>query len=151
GTTFNSMAVVSRIAEMYQWKEDKHEDTHDNTGGSQTTTTTYSYSEVWSEEAIDSSDFKYPDGHTNPAMPFRSQRFVSSDAKIGAYPLDSSTADQIDLSKPVRLAAAPDGWRSSGDYIYKGTNTTPTVGDMRVKYTNLADGTTVSVLAAQSS
>lgn len=150
GTNFTGQAAVQRTAEMYQWKEDKHEESHDNTGGSQTTTTTYNYSRVWSEEAIDSADFKYPDGHQNPAMPFSSQRLVSSDARIGAYTLDEDTANRIDLSKPLRVSEAPDGWRASSDYLYKGNATTPDVGDMRVKYSSLPNGTTVSVLAAQS-
>ena len=149
GLTFNSQAAVQRTAEMYQWQEQKHEETHDNTGGSQTTTTTYTYSKGWSADAIDSSDFKYPDGHANPAMPFHSQNFVASDAKIGAYTLDSDTADRMSISNVVK-PAAPDGWTQNGDYFYKGNPSSPALGEMRVKYDGLPVGATVSVLAAQS-
>ncbi len=150
GITFSNQAAVQRTAEMYQWNEEKHEESHDNTGGSQTTTTTYTYSKVWSADAIDSSNFKYPDGHSNPAMPFRSQNFVASDAKIGAYTLDADTADRMTFANIVK-SAAPEGWTPSGDYFYKGNPASPALGEMRVKYASLPVGATVSVLAAQSS
>jgi len=38
-----------RAAEMYQWKEEKHEETHKSLGGSEETTTTYTYTKVWSD------------------------------------------------------------------------------------------------------
>src|SRR4051812_44070939 len=45
---------------MYQWKEDKKQETQDNLGGGQTTTTTYDYTREWSDDAINSSEFKHP-------------------------------------------------------------------------------------------
>jgi hypothetical protein len=49
-------------------------------GGSTTTTTTYDYSKEGSDEPINSSEFKHPDDHQNPQMPFGSKRFAASDA-----------------------------------------------------------------------
>jgi hypothetical protein len=75
GIAFADQVAVSRTAEMYQWKETKKEDTRENLGGS--TTTTYDYTREWSQDAIDSSDFKYPNDHQNPEMPFRNAQFTA--------------------------------------------------------------------------
>ncbi|HEX4302105.1 MAG TPA: TMEM43 family protein [Rhizomicrobium sp.] len=148
---FDGQVAVDRSVEMYQWKEKKEEKTQDNTGGSQTTTTTYTYSQDWSDSPIDSSSFAHPDGHQNPQMPFTSHKFSASDAKLGGFALDDTTLGMIDTSAPLK-PDAPDGWTQNGANLYKGDNpSTPVVGDVRVHYTGLPAGTTVSVLAGQSS
>jgi len=121
------------------------------TGGSQTTTTTYTYSQVWSDEPIDSSQFAHPEGHENPAMPFTSHKYAATDAKLGEFTLDESTLSQIDGTNVLK-PDAPDGWTQSAGNLYKGANAaTPAVGDVRVNYKGLPSGTTISVLAKQSS
>jgi Transmembrane protein 43 len=59
GLTLDDQVAVARTAEMYQWKEDKKEETQNDVGGSTTTTTTYDYSRVWSDHPINSSEFKH--------------------------------------------------------------------------------------------
>lgn len=83
GITFADQVAVARTAEMYQWKEEKKEDTQNNVGGGTTTTTTYEYTRVWSDKPINSSEFKHPENHDNPEMPFRNAQFTASDAKLG--------------------------------------------------------------------
>jgi hypothetical protein len=146
---FPGQVTVARTVEMYQWQEKKEEHSQDNTGGSQTTTTTYTYDHVWSEDPINSSDFKHGDGHANPDMPFRSSRMSASDAKLGGYTLDADTLGDIDPPQAL-TPDAPDGWQKSGDRLYKGDPATPKVGDLRVSYHGLPTGSTISVLAAQS-
>jgi len=82
GLTFDEQVAVARTAEMYQWKEDKKEETQNNVGGT-TATTTYDYTHVWSDDPINSSEFKHQENHQNPEMPFRNARFTASDAKLG--------------------------------------------------------------------
>ena len=53
---------LSWDAEIYQWIETEKNDTTKNTGGSETTTTTYSYDKGWVSEPIDSSKFNQPTG-----------------------------------------------------------------------------------------
>lgn len=48
---------LERKIETYQWEEDSKEENKDNYGGSQTTTTTYTYKKVWDEGINNSSDF----------------------------------------------------------------------------------------------
>jgi len=148
GTTFTDQVGVARTAEMYQWKETKKEDTQENLGGGTTTTTTYDYSREWSDDPINSSDFKYPDGHQNPAMPFGSKRFAASDAKLGGWKLDAGTLDRVSYAQAL-TPNAPAGWTLSGDNYYRGDASSPKVGDMRVRYVGLPSGTTISVLAMQ--
>jgi hypothetical protein len=149
GITFADQVAIARTVEMYQWKETKKEDTQENVGGSTTTTTTYDYSREWSDEPINSSEFRHPDGHKNPQMPFSSKRFTASDAKLGGWKLDSGTLDRISLSQ-VLTPTAPSGWALSGDNYYRGDPASPKVGDLRVRYVGLPSGTTISVMAMQS-
>jgi hypothetical protein len=147
--SFNKQVTVERHAEMYQWREKKDEETHDKLGGGQETVTTYSYSRAWSDSPIDSSEFRHPEGHENPEMAVRDARYAADDAKLGGYDLDSTTLGLIDLSTDLR-PSVPDGWVQSGAQLYKGDSAAPKVGDMRVSYKGLPDGTKISVLAQQS-
>lgn len=149
GLNFPDQVAVARTVEMYQWHEHKESSTHDNLGGSQTTTTTYTYKMDWSESPIDSASFKHPEGHDNPSMPFRSQTYAASDAKLGGYGLDESTLGQLDLTQALS-PDAPDGWQKSGSQLTKGDRAAPKVGDLRVHYMGLPSGTAISVLAAQT-
>lgn len=151
GIKFDNQVAVNRTVELYQWKEKKEEKTQDNTGGSQTTTTTYTYTKEWSEGYIDSSAFAHPEGHENPKPDFDSQSFVADDAKLGGFTLDGDTLGLIGTANALQTDTVPDGWVKNGSNLYKGENpAVPAVGDMRVHYTSLPSGTTVSVLAAQS-
>ena len=76
---------LDRKVEMLQWKQEEHSETRKNLGGSEETVTTYSYSKVWSDEAIDSQRFKRVSDHVNPPMRYRSSSLVARDAAIGAY------------------------------------------------------------------
>ncbi len=149
GVTFPGQVAVARTVEMYQWREKSQSQTTNNIGGGQTTTTTYTYSQQWLDTPADSSSFHHPEGHTNPAMPFRSQTYAASDAKLGGYALDSGTLGLIDLSQPV-APDAPAGWTKNGDQLFKGDPAAPKTGDLRVHYMGLPSGTTISVLAQQS-
>jgi hypothetical protein len=149
GVNFSNQVAVARDAQMYQWRENKKDETHDKLGGGQETVTTYTYEKVWSNSAIDSADFRHPEGHENPAMPFASTQFAASDAKLGGFALDADTLKLIDLTDELH-PDAPSGWSASQGALYKGNPDSPQVGDMKVAYHGLASGSTISVLAAQS-
>jgi hypothetical protein len=150
GLTFNNDVAINRIVEMYQWREKKEETTQDNVGGGQTKTTTYTYSQVWTDEPVDSTTFTHPTGHTNPAMPFTTQLFHAGDAKVGGYVLDDTTLGLVELSAPLK-PDAPQGWVRNGDNLYRSANPlNPVTGDLRVRYMSLPSGAIMSVMAAQS-
>ncbi len=80
-----SALKLDRKVEMYQWKQEEHSETHKNTGGSETTTTTYTYSKDWSDRPIDSKEFKQQSGHSNPQMRYRGSSIEARDAVMGAF------------------------------------------------------------------
>lgn len=140
---FADQVAVDRTVEMYQWTENAGE-----TAGNGNTTS--GYTQQWSSKRIDSSSFKQPKGHDNPPMKLTSRRFMANDAALGAFVLDTTTLASMTLDAPLKSAAS-DGWTHSGVSLYRGQNpSTPAVGDLRVRYTGLASGTTISVLAQQS-
>jgi hypothetical protein len=147
--SFADQVAVARTAEMYEWKEKKTETSHDKLGGGKETVTTYDYDRVWSSDAIDSKDFKHPEGHENPEMKVKSQSYTASDAKVAGYVLDDKTTAMLTLTTPLK-PDAPEGWTVDGDKFLNGDKAEPKIGDERVSYKGLASGTTISVMAQQS-
>ncbi|MFI4996240.1 MAG: TMEM43 family protein [Hyphomicrobiales bacterium] len=149
---------LTRIAEMYQWKETEHTETHKNVGGSETETKTYTYDKVWSQDHIDSGRFKRPQDHGNPGKTVAGRDYFAQDAKLGGFALDEGLLAQLPagdrLSVPQELAAAlkarnPNAQVSDG-MIYVGQNPgEPRIGDLRISYLLVPTGA-LSVIAAQS-
>ena len=59
GVKANAINMVRKV-EFYQWEEEATSETHDKLGGSQETTTTYTYKVGWSRTPINSAEFKDP-------------------------------------------------------------------------------------------
>lgn len=159
-STFGVSAVALRFvrtAKMYQWEETKHEETHKSVGGSEQTTTTYTYNKVWSEKAIDSNRFRQPGNHANPPKNYSGLNEPATDARLGAFalggpvlnllPTDQSLrvdADGADKIKRIANAQVADG------EIYIGVNPKePQIGDYRISY-EVAPNGPVSVIGRQS-
>jgi hypothetical protein len=135
-----------RTVEMYQWKESSKSETTTKVGGGQETVTTYSYSKEWSESAIESSSFKVPEGHANPSMEIRSERFQVPDAKLGAFTLSERVISGLGGEKTLPLTTAMtetiDAAYSGNkrvsvaeNRVYLGFNSTnPAIGDYRISY-----------------
>ena len=143
---------LERRVEMYQWREDKETSTETSVGGKETTRTTYSYVTGWSEDAIDSSGFRRPEGHANPGMPYRSQTLDARPVRLGAFALDPAQVRRITDFEPLATpgdAALPDGFRRDGETIVRGTPDTPQVGDLRITF-QAVPVQTVSVVARQT-
>jgi transmembrane protein TMEM43 len=89
---------------------EREEETQENLGGGTTTTTTYDYTREWSQDAIDSSDFK--------------TRFAASDANLGGWTFDADTLGRVTYSQALK-PGAPAGWTRSGDNYYRGDRQRP--------------------------
>jgi len=145
---------LKRDVMMYQWKQSEHSETHKNVGGSETTTTTYNYSKDWSATPINSSDFKHPEGHSNPTMTLRGAVFDADTVKIGAFRLDSSLVQKLTSYESWRAgyshgAGGNSSFRREGEEFYRGASPDqPAIGDMRVSY-EVIKPQPVSVVAAQ--
>ncbi|MBM2712215.1 TMEM43 family protein [Mesorhizobium caraganae] len=152
---------LSRSVEMYQWKEESKSETTKKLGGGEETVTTYSYSKVWDDSQIDSSDFKKPDGHQNPSMAIHSRTFQIPQGKLVAFDLDTPVLDRVEGDKDYSLstdqsAAIKAAYTGTKPFsivdgkIYLGNdNTTPALGDYRVGY-ELAPLGVVSIVARQA-
>jgi hypothetical protein len=147
---------LTRNVEMYAWVEKTESTTEKNTGGSETTTTTYSYVQEWTSSPADSSTFKDPAGHANPPMPYQDQTYYVNTAFVGVYPVDVKGLSLPGQSEVVLNASMVNPRYTgmiSGNYIfvkpggygYYGGSSAPTVGDMRIHYTALASDINVTV------
>lgn len=140
---------LTRNVEMYQWEEKKETETRKNVGGSETKTTTYTYTKKWSPTLIKSSSFKEESGHKNPAaLPVEERDLVAKAAKLGAFNLPPEVIKQLSDFEKVALAAGDEGKVSGAlrpravvdsGMLYVGTSAkadpqNPGVGDVRVSF-----------------
>ncbi len=136
-------AKLERIVEMYQWEEVSHEEDD---------RTTYSYEKKWSDQHIDSAQFR-KDGHNNPQMPFESQYYAVSSITLGDFNLTSDQIDDISANKYLTLEG---GKEYKPGYVIKQekylTNSLdydhPEIGDIRVSYKYVSYDE-ISILAVQ--
>ena len=150
-----------RNVSMYQWTEDSESKTEKKLGGGEETVTTYTYKKEWSDSAVDSSDFKQPDGHANPSMEIRGKTIQVPDGKLVAFDLDTPVIDRIggDKAMPLgndKLSAVSAAYAGAkmvsivDGRIYLGANpTSPAIGDYRIEY-ELAPLGDISVIGRQT-
>ena len=151
---------LTRTPEIYQWKEEKHSETHSTLGGGSQTQTTYTYKKVWSGTPIRSGDFKIPQEHQNPdTMIAPPATVIAEHVTLGAFRLPRDIIQKMKGDQPVALTDTdagklPTGLRTRakclGDEFYFGANPeAPAIGDQRVKFTQLKPAT-FSILARQT-
>ena len=156
---FGTSAVALKLrrhVEMYQWKEEKSSESKKNLGGSEDTTTTYSYSTKWSDDLIDSSEFKRPADHENPgSMTYPGQEYQAENIIVGAFRLSEGLIGQVsdDQALPADQSALPEDLREvakpHGGGFYIGANpAAPKVGDLKITFEVIRPGK-VSLIAKQ--
>jgi Transmembrane protein 43 len=132
-----------RVAEMYQWKEEKHEETHKSLGGSEETTTTYSYNKVWSDQAIDSQNFRQAGGHSNPPKKYSGFSATAADATLGVFHPSARALDLLPLNGALRVdGGAADTLKPriphiqtvDGKFFIGADPDSPQIGDYRISY-----------------
>ena len=150
---------LQRVAEMFQWKEDKKSETRKKFGGGTETVTTYNYETVWSPKLIDSSTFKQAGGHTNPrSMPVKAETFTAKKVTIGGFTLAESQVNMLDKTEPVTIddaAKLPEAMKAkakadNGGYYFGADPAAPAVGDVKVTFQAVKPAT-VSLIARQVS
>jgi len=158
---------LKRTAEMYQWKQTEESHTHNNAiGGGSTTEKTYTYSEVWSETPINSSEFHIRPGHKNPAAKrIESQTWAAAKVQAGAFTIPPELVNKIDNFTPVALgdperSQLPDAMQKdstildgkcyvAGDPGRTVEAPSPHIGDVRVTLESAPPGP-VSVIGRQA-
>ncbi|MDO6962339.1 TMEM43 family protein [Rhizobium alvei] len=146
GVDAEGALAITRDVEMYQWVEKSESKTEKNVGGSEETTTVYSYAKEWRTTPVDSSDFKVPTGHQNPPFAIEDNETVVDAASVGAFTIDGKRvaalaneqriamtegdairiAEVIATTKPVKI--------NQGDLYIGISSTSPQIGDMRVRF-----------------
>lgn len=156
GVSANALQL-RRVTEMYQWQETSQSETQKKLGGGEETKTTYSYTKTWSANAINSSNFRIPEEHQNPAtMPYESNTQVADAVSLGKFSLPSSLVERIDETKPLFIQAAdikntqlPTGIKLQAGSFYSGADpATPQIGDQRITF-EVVNPMEVSVIAKQ--
>lgn len=137
---------LTRTVEMYQWTETRKTETTTKLGGGEETVTTYSYAKEWSDSAVDSGEFRQPDGHVNPPKEIASARFQIPQARLGGFTLDEPVLDRIGGDEALAIGqdklpavrAAHGGTQKVSvldGRIYLGqAPTAPAIGDYRISY-----------------
>ena len=148
---------VDRKVEMYSWIEQKSTKTVNNNGGSQTQTTTYTYTENWTSNPQSSDSFDQPDGHQNPVEKISSTLVKASAITIGAYSVDPSSvtlpeASLVSLNNSDTMLSQG-ATLASDQYLFipeNGSSTgsidDPQLGDLRVSYSTVNSGSSVTVM-----
>ena len=156
GVSANALQL-RRVTEMYQWQETSQSETQKKLGGGEETKTTYSYTKTWSASVINSSNFRIPEEHQNPAtMPYESNTQVADAVSLGKFSLPSSLVERIDETKPLFIQAAdikntqlPTGIKLQAGSFYSGADpATPQIGDQRITF-EVVNPMEVSVIAKQ--
>ena len=143
--------ALERQTEMFQWREDSKTTEKKNLGGSVTKTTTYTYEQVWSPSAIDSSSFKEA-GHDNPGfIEFPSEEKRAANVTFGAFRLNERQIAHIGRSQayqfPTDFVSKVSHVQHQGNVILVPNKATrdnalnnrdvasqPRIGDMRVTF-----------------
>lgn len=141
--------ALKRTVEMYQWKENVKTETKDNLGGSTTETKTYEYEKVWSNQEINSEDFKLS-GHTNPKFPVQSEKIYAETGRFGEFNLTEKQIKAMsEYSKYTNLPQNSEYKIFEGLY-YKGFDpSNPVIGDIRISYEYVPSGINISIIAQQ--
>ena len=148
---------LERDAEMYQWVETEETHTQKNLGGGTTTTKAYNYRQDWRHGRTDSSHFKQPESHANPAIPYPPREFVAGKITVGAFTLSPELVAQITGTEnlpvtstdslPVALRAK---CQLTEGKVYIGSNApAPVLGDERITF-RVVRPVTVSLVAQQT-
>lgn len=148
-----------RSEEIYQWVEDQKSETKQKVGGGEETTTTYTYTKKWTDKAVNSSEFKKPQGHTNEGDLIAGDANISAEkVTLGAFAVPESLVSRMgDPTKhavtEADLAKLPSDLKDAakiqaGTFYFGDKPDAPQIGDVRVSFEIVKPGT-FSILAAQ--
>lgn len=139
-----------RTVEMYQWKEESRTERHTTLGGSEDSTTTYTYQLVWNGSRYDSSHFRRPEGHNNPQMRYTRTTYTARDATLGSFRPSEPALRLLPANQVVRVEPAlVDRLRGrisgplqvvDGKFYLGADPSQPRAGDHRISFTIVPNG-----------
>lgn len=98
----NAIKLI-RTVEYYQWEEHASSTSKDKFGGSQETTTTYTYEKKWVSSVQNSAEFKDPDYKNKnfTLSTIESETFLAPNVTIGAYKIPDFLSSQISGAQDI--------------------------------------------------
>ena len=102
--------ALKRRVEYYQWVEHASSSSEDKMGGSQETTTTYSYSLEWVPSPVQSSEFKDPAYQMKNMVltTYEDSEQYAENVSWGAYKLSESLISMISSREELQLSISED-------------------------------------------
>jgi len=158
----DSALKLKRIVEVYQWEENTKSTTKEKLGGGTETTTTYSYSQNWFDNLIDSSSFKESEVHPNPrTKKYENKEWLAANVSVGAYEIPEDLLKALTGYQPFTITsemlenlpyATQGKVELTGNMLYlqATSSSIPQTGDTRIRYEIIAPQT-VSAITKQSS
>lgn len=144
--------LLQRAVEVYAWVEKQESETVTKLGGSQEVTTNYSYAKEWVKQPANSSSFKVSEGHENPTKTVQDVSNTAPTAKVGVYSvqpgqLGLAPTQTVNLSTSTITQLPENGTIASAEYLFIGNGSLnqPQVGDVRIKFSALPSGQTMTV------
>lgn len=167
GIEINALKLKRKV-EMYQWKEFSKSRKEKKIGGGEETIKDYTYKKVWSDELINSSDFKLWEDHQNPSgKDYANFEIAASQVDFGEFALGDNiikhfsnyqvlSIKDIDITKfmNAKIITEQDKTLEEGNSIQKlyfgyGSNQNPQIGDYKVSFQFVEIGD-YSIIAKQS-
>ena len=104
------LLALKRRVEYYQWVEHASSSSEDKLGGSQETTTTYSYSLEWVPSPVQSSEFKDPAYQMKNMVltTYEDSEQYAENVSWGAYKLSESLISMISSREELQLSISED-------------------------------------------
>lgn len=101
---------LKRDVEYYQWVEHSSSTSEDKLGGSEETTTTYTYSMEWTNEPVNSGDFKDPAyrGKNSTFVLADDNEWTAENVTFGAYTCPESMINKITGWEDLQLSISPE-------------------------------------------
>ena len=147
--TVPNVFALSRKVEMFQWEENVETEKKDNMGGSTTETKTYSYEKVWSDQEIDSKNFKKT-SYSNPAFPLKSENFYAKSGKLGDFMLTTKQTESMHNYSVFENLPQRSEYKIYENSYYKGYDPqNPQIGDIKISYEIIPSGTGISIIGKQ--
>jgi hypothetical protein len=145
---------LNREVEMYAWVEHKSTETRKETGGSSTTTTTYTYDKQWTSSPQDSDTFEHPQGHMNPSPTVKGTSAVVASARVGAYTINPNdislpSGQDISLNSENVVVERKHTLAENTIFLGKGSFDAPQLGDIRISYNGVPANTQAIVFGKQ--
>ncbi len=167
GIEINTLRLKRKV-EMYQWKEFSKTRKEKKIGGAEETITDYTYKKVWSDQLINSNDFKLWEDHQNPSgMDYANYEISAANIGFGEFTLEDNVVTYFnnykglplsDLDKTdymnAKIITEKDADATSGNSLQKlffgyGSNQNPQIGDYKISFQYVENGD-YSILAKQN-